>query len=262
MSARRDAYRVPGLERGLRVLQLFDRAHAQLAAPDIARRLGAPRSTVFRLVHTLEALGFLERAGTAWRLGPAVLRLGFEYLASLELTDLARPFVERLRDETGLAAQCAVRDGREVVIVVRAHPPSAFSSNVNVGTRMPAHATALGRAFLADLPDEELAALYPEPKLQVYGPQTPRSRAELRRILREDARRGYALSEAFFEPGISAIAAPVRDASRRVVAVISVSVFQPRIEPRALRERLIKRTLATAAEISARLDYRPEAAAA
>ena len=99
--AGRGRYNVPGLERGLRLLQLFDRSTTQLGAPDIAKALAVPRTTVFRIVQTLEHLGYLERSDAGnYRLGPAVLRLGLEYVASLEITDIARPIVERLRDET------------------------------------------------------------------------------------------------------------------------------------------------------------------
>lgn len=255
-------YNVPALDRGLKLLQLFDRSQTQLSAPEISRRLGIPRSTVFRLIQTLESLGFLERTDTVYRLGPAVLRLGFEYIASLEVTDIGRPILEKLRDATGLPCQIAIRDGREIAIALRASAPSAFSSNVNVGTRMPAHATVLGRLFLADLSEVELARLFPERTLPACSPQTPRTLADLARLLREDRQRGYALSEAFFEASISAIAAPIRDASGRVIAVISLTVLQPRIEPKTLRDKLIAQVLAAAAELSERLNYRPPQPAA
>ena len=96
-----DRYTVPGLERGLRILCEFSRREPTLTAPELARRLGVPRSTVFRLLMTLENMGFVERTddGRAHRLGVAVLRLGFEYLASLELTQLGTPLLQRLCEE-------------------------------------------------------------------------------------------------------------------------------------------------------------------
>src|SRR5688572_15436330 len=116
----KNRYIVPGLERGLRLLQLFSRQQRTLGAPEIAKALGVPRSTVFRLIQTLEQLDFLERAANgSYQLGPAVLRVGFEYLASLEITELARPIVEKLRDRTGFAAQLSVRDGRDAVVVLK-----------------------------------------------------------------------------------------------------------------------------------------------
>lgn len=260
--AQQARYAVPGLERGLRILQRFDREQTRLTAPEMAKALRIPRSTVFRLLQTLERLGFLEREDKAYRLGPAVLRLGFEYLASLEITDLGRPSVEALRDDTGFSAQLVIRDGREVVVVLKAAASSAFASSVNVGTRFPAHATTLGRVLMCDLAERDLRDIFPEPKLASFSSNTPRTVSELAALLREDRARGYTVSEAFFEQSVSAIAAPIRDNGGRIVAAIGVTLQQSSIEPKVLRERLIKRVLRGAAEISHRLNYRPVAAAA
>lgn len=249
-------YAVPALERGLKLLQMFDRQHTLIGAPDMARELALPRSTVFRITQTLERLGFLEREGNLYRLGPAVLRLGFEYVAALPVTDLARPTLEKLRDDTGYTAQLAIRDDREVVLVLRILAPSAFASNIAVGTRMPAHATVLGRMFLSDLTEPELRALFPDSRLPAYSPHTPRSLSELTKVLAGDRERGYAVSESFFEASISAVAAPVRDHSGRVVAALSITISQPAIEPKALKDRLVRQVCAAAAEISHRMNYR------
>src|SRR5690606_22056185 len=142
-----DRYSVPGLERGLRILAEFTSETPTLTAPELARRLGVPRTTVFRLLVTLEALGFVERArnGREYQLGTAVLKLGFEYLASLALTELSRPILEDLRNTFNYSANLAIRDGREVVYVQKVAAESLFSSSVHIGTRLPAHATVLGR---------------------------------------------------------------------------------------------------------------------
>ena len=263
MNAPAPRYYVPGLERGLRMLQLFDRTHRLLTAAEMARTLAIPRSTAFRLAQTLEFLGFLERDGDRYRIGPAVLRLGFEYIASLEIAELARPVIERLRDVSELSAQLVVRDGREVVVVVKASPPAAtFASSVTVGTRLPAHATILGRVLLADADEQTLRALYPETKLPPASPRAPQALADLQRLLREDRARGYAVSESFFEQGISAIAAPVRDRHGSIVAAVSITAQRPTLEPDELRERLVAQVLAAAAELSRQLNYRPAQAAA
>lgn len=259
-----DRYLVPGLQRGLAILRLFSRHRTELAAPQIAQELAIPRSTVFRLLTTLEYLGFLERAtnGDDYRLGPAVLTLGFEYLASLEVTELARPILERLRDDTGFSAHLVLRDGREVVFVLKVAARSMLVSSVAVGTRLPAHATVLGRVFLADLTDTELHALYPESRLERFSPQTPRDVDELIRLLRQDKARGYAVSEAFFEGSISAVAAPVRDGSGAVVAALDITVPEGAVERRLLHGALALRVVAAAQELSHRLDHRPDRATA
>jgi DNA-binding IclR family transcriptional regulator len=262
MNASVPRYSVPGLERGLRLLQLFGRARPLLTAAEMARALAIPRSTAFRIAQTLEHLGFLQREGDRYRIGASVLRLGFEYIASLEVADLARPVVERLCEDTGLSSQLVIRDGREVVVVLKASPPAAFATNVTVGTRFPAHATILGRVLLAGEDEATLAALYPEAALPRVSAGAPRTLAELKRVLREDRARGYAISESFFEQGVSAVAAPVRDAGGAVVAAISVTAQRPSLEPRELRDRLVKQVTGAAAALSHRLDHRATAQAA
>ncbi|RYY57903.1 MAG: MarR family transcriptional regulator, partial [Comamonadaceae bacterium] len=124
-----DRYNVPALERGLRVLCEFSRDNRTLTAPELARRFKLPRSTVFRLLSTLETMGFIERTdgGREYRLGLAVLRLGFEYLASLPLNELGLPLLQRLSDELRLPCNLVVRDGRSIVYVAKVAPPSVRS---------------------------------------------------------------------------------------------------------------------------------------
>ena len=111
--------------------------------------------------------------------------------------------------------------------------------------------------LLIDLSEVELRALYPQARLPAYSEHTPRSVAELSRQLQQDRRRGHAVSESFFERGISAIAAPVRDGSARVVASLSITVSQPRIEPTSRREQLVQQVMQAADALSHSLNYRP-----
>lgn len=249
-------YNVPGLERGMQILMLFDRTRRTITAPEITQSLGIPRTTVFRLLQTLQTLELVVPAeGGAHRLGPAVLRLGFEYIASLEITELARPVLERLRDTTGLAAQLVIRDGRDVVVIMRLPGPSAFQSSVSVGTRMPAHATVLGRVLLAGLSREALRDLYEGQELVQFSPHTPKSLRDLQRLLAEDLARGYSVSDSFYERGISAIAAPVRDGAGDIVAAVSVTM-QGESVPSERRDALAREIVAAAGELSAQLNYR------
>jgi DNA-binding IclR family transcriptional regulator len=257
-----DRYNVPALERGLRLLGEFSRDTRTLAAPELARRFKLPRSTVFRLLSTLENLGFVERdeGGREYRLGPAVLRLDFEYLASLPLNELGQPLLERLSNASGHACNLIVRDGRSIVYVARVSPPSPFVSAVNVGTRLPAHATVLGRILLTDLSLPELRELYPETQLEAFSSNTPRTVAELFDLLQQDRQRGYAVSEGFFEANISTIAAPVRDHTDRVVAALGLTINTGRIEASEI-DALVTQVRATADQFSVLLNHAPTARA-
>lgn len=251
MRARKTAprYAVPGLERGLNILRLFSRARRRIGAPEMARELGIPRSTVFRLAQTLEAMGFLQRGedDRDYALGPAVLTIGFEYLGSLDLVELANPVLARLRDRTGCSAHLALRRGTDILYLARHASRSAISSSVNVGTALPAHATIMGRVILADLSDTELRELYAGHTLARFTEQTPTSMAALRALLTDDRRRGYAISSAFFEPGVTAVAAAVRDHTGRAVAAINVTAVDAAFEARRL-EGEIKDAVCEAAQ--------------
>nr|WP_016833406.1 IclR family transcriptional regulator [Herbaspirillum lusitanum] len=217
-----------------------------------------PRSTVFRLLTTLERMGFVERndGGRDYRLGMAVLRLGFEYLASLELTEIGRPLLDRLRDEIGYSCNLVVRDGRSIVYVAKSVTQTAFASHVNVGTRLPAHATVLGRVLLEDLTLAELRDLYPEEHLEVFSSNTPKTVVELFDMVQNDKQRGYVLQEGFFETSISTIAAPVRDLSGKVVAAMGATIPSPHIDTDQL-DLIVAKVRDTAGELSRLLDHAP-----
>lgn len=256
-----DKYMVPALERGLRMLGEFNRDTPVIGAPEFARRLGLPRSTVFRLLSTLERLGFVERSGNDYRLGVAVLRLGFEYIASLELTELGQPVLQRLCDEIRYPVNIVVRDGRSIVYVAKVTPPTPFASSVRVGTRLPAHATVLGRILLEDLTLPDLRALYPEDHLEEFSGSTPKTVLELFNMVQVDRERGYVLGEGFFEASISTIAAPVRDDSGGVVAALGATIPAAHIDPERI-DSLVRRVRAAADELSGLLNYQPGRATA
>lgn len=249
-------YLVPALERGLRLLGEFTRDTRSLSAPELGRRLRLPRSTTFRLLATLESLGYVERTGNDYRLGMAVLRLGFEYLASLELTELGQPLLARLCDEIRYPCNLVVRDGRSIVYVAKVTPPMPLTSSVHVGTRLPAHATVLGRVLLGDMNLDELHTLYPEERLEALSGNTPKTVFELFEMVRADRERGYALGEGFFEASISTIAAPVRDQTDCVVAALGTTITAAHIDP-ARGPDLVRAVRACANELSRLLNHRP-----
>ncbi|WP_459719649.1 IclR family transcriptional regulator [Paraburkholderia sp. 2C] len=255
------SYLVPGLERGLRILSEFSAREPELGAPELSKRIGIPRTTTFRLLQTLEALGFLERASSDrhFKLGVAVLRLGFEYLNSLELTEVSTAVLERLRDATGLSTHLLIRDQRDVVFVAKAQArePMFSSVKVHVGTRLPAHATVHGQILMGDLTLDELKQLYPERKLERFTDQTPATVDELYKRIRTTAALGYATSEASFERGISVVTAPVRDQTGGIVAALTATVPRSDLGETADREPLVTAVCSAALDVSTRLGYRP-----
>ncbi len=259
----RERYVVPALAHGLEVLSLFSRENPSLTAPDICAALGLPRATVFRIMVTLERAGYILRGADerTFRLGPGLLNRGFTYLASLDLSEIGQPALHRLRDRTGLSAHLAVRDAREVVYIARVAALSTVASNVQIGTRFPAHATIMGRMLLLDMSDDELRALFPERKLPQSTPQTPATLVALKDVLAADRTRGYGVSQSFFERGVSAVGAPVRDGAGRVVAAINVTAVDTHIDVEAMHGAIKEAVLDAAQDIGRWLAGAPIAAA-
>ena len=253
-----DRYLVPALARGLQLLMQFNRNERELSGAELARRMDLPRASVFRMLHTLEANGFIERArdGASYKLGLGVLRMGFELLASMELTEMGRPVIETLRDRSGESAHIMVRDGRDVVCIAKAPGPNAVFHAIQVGARLPAHATVLGRLLLSDLGVPELSELYPERPLPAYTPRTPTTVQELKRLMDESRKQGYAVSQGGFEASISTIAAPVFNESQKVVATVSLSMATPSI-PAERVTTLVALVLDAAKQLSDRISHLP-----
>jgi DNA-binding IclR family transcriptional regulator len=247
---------VPGLSRGLDILRLFKRNRPVIGAPDMARELGIPRSTVHRLTQVLESMGFLQRTNgdRDYTLGPAVLTLGFEYLGSLDIVELARPALTRLRDETGYSTHLCTRQGRDIIYVSRYPGLTAIASMVSVGTTLPAHATVIGRALLFPLSAEQLRALYAGHGLERFTEQTPGTVAELQTLLNEDRKRGYVSGASFFEPGVVTVAAPIHDRAGNVAAAVSVTSIGVPVSREVLHGELKDQVCAAADAISHMLD--------
>lgn len=258
-----DRYMVPGLERGLRVLEQFGSARRHLSLAQIARALEAPRSSAFRIIHTLERMGYLERdeGGRGYHLGTRVLSLGFEYLASLDVVDVARPELELLRDKTGASAHLAVREGSDILYLSRVPTRHHLTSSSTIGARRPAHATPMGRLLLSALPLDEMQALYGSEPLEIYTEATPRTVRELYALSHTDLARGYVVSRGSFEAGGCTVAAPVFGANGRVIAAIDISGPDAAFNLEALDTALKDDVIACAGRISARLGYRPRSSA-
>ncbi|MBV8621187.1 MAG: IclR family transcriptional regulator [Curvibacter sp.] len=254
-----DRYLVPGLARGLQLLGCFTRQEPQLTGAELSRRLDVPRASVFRLLQTLEQMGFVERVADSpnYKLSIGVLRLGFEYLASMELTEHGLPIIEDLREKSGYSAHLVVRDGREVVFVAKAAGRQSVFHSIQVGARLPAHATVLGRLLLADLDMAGLSQLYPETPLPAYTPKTPTTLVQLKALIDDDRSRGYAISQGGFETGISTVAAPVFNERQSVVAAVSITVPAQQIEP-DLTDSLVGMVRAAATQLTQRISHLPQ----
>jgi len=250
-------YTVPGPKRGLHVLEAVAAARRPLGISEIARAIGITRSAAFRLVYTLRNVGFLESDATAKtaRLGARVLNIGFAYLASMDIIEVARPFLEELRDRTNVSSHLAIRDGKELLYLCCIQTRSSFLSTINVGARLPSYSTPMGWVLLADLPNGELRTLFRGEKFRALTEFTPKSVAELTKRTINASTSGFMVSRGIVEPGGSSIAAPIFDSSGRAVAAIDIAGPDSAFDLKQIGSRYLREVLSTARQISARLGH-------
>lgn len=251
---RESDYRVPALQRGLGILQMFNARERSLSSNLIAERLGVSVSAIYRILVTLTDMGYLNKLGTNnYELGPQVLCDGFAYLASRDLVDIAMPHLNTLRDRTSMSCHLGIREHTEVVYLYRAFAAQRLSVNVPIGTRLPCHVTALGRVLLSELDENALAGLYAHVRLDGYPAPAPKTLPELLRMSDEDRARGFVLHRSDYS---TAIAAPVRDHSGHIVAAINLSGPDAVMDDEANRQTLRETLLTSAAQISRSAGYR------
>jgi PcaR/PcaU/PobR family beta-ketoadipate pathway transcriptional regulator len=255
-----ERYMVPGLARGLAMLSAFTAEQPQLSLADLARAVGLTRSSAFRVAYTLAELGYLVRdeATKSYRLGPRVLGLGFAFLSSIEIVEVAQPHLMALRDRTQCSAHLAILDGREIVYVARHAVQKALTSHVQVGSRLPAHATSMGRALLSQLSADDVRARFAGQPLEAFSKVTATTLDDLIAQLARDRAQGYVLSRSNFERGIASVAAPVFDADGAVTAAINITTPESTLSGDDLETWIRDAVVDTAATISEWLGHRGE----
>lgn len=253
-------YAVPPVHRAFRLLRHIASGQRCRNLAATARELDINRTTLMRLLHSLAAEGMIESldGGESWQLGPGMVALAAEALRSRDILRVAQPVMERLSAALGLSSHLGVIDGREIIYLLREAPNAHLVSNVRAGSRLPAHATTVGRILLAQMGETAVAALYAGQPLAAFTAKTATSLADLLAQLARDRAQGFAWSHGNYEPGIGSCAVAIHDHRGKAVAAINVtgpeSVFDPD-QPRALAIR--EAVTAAAAEISRGLGYLP-----
>jgi IclR family transcriptional regulator, KDG regulon repressor len=260
---------VRAVDRALDILLCFTTNETALSMTQISERVEIHKSTVHRLLATLEAKRFLHRdkATGLYRLGFELVELASIVLRDMDLPRWASPYLQRLAAECGETVDLAALDGDHVIYLQVVESPLRLKIAAAVGQRLPAYCTATGKAFLAFLPDVQVDQII-SAGLARQTDRTMVSAADLRRDLVATRERGFAISEQEFEPEINAVAAPILDASGYpigVIAVVGPSFRLPRERMLALGRQILASTDAIAHEVGlaalSRLTPGPAAAA-
>jgi IclR family pca regulon transcriptional regulator len=244
---------VQSLERGLAVIRAFDEHNVELTLSDVARSTGLTRAAARRFLLTLADLGYVRTDGRWFSLSPRVLELGYAYLSSLSLPEVAEPHLERLVSEVHESSSVSVLDGDDIVYVARVPTSRIMRVSINVGTRFPAYATSMGRVLLAGLEPAVLDAFLERVELRRLSARTITDKQTLRSELARVARQGWAMVDQELEEGLRSVAAPIRDRGGRVVAAVNLSAHASRTSLDAVKRTLLPPLLATAERIEADL---------
>lgn len=249
----REPHHVQSLERGLAVIRAFDARHPELTLSEVARICDLTRAAARRFLLTLADLGYVRTDGRRFSLTPRILELGYAFLSSLSLPDVALPHLERLVAEVHESSSLSVLDGDAVVYVARVPTRRIMTVAINVGTRFPAYATSMGRVLVANLTSEQIEAFLERVEVGRLTDHTVSSVAALRAELKQVHEQGYAIVDQELEEGLRSLAAPVRDRAGAVVAAVNVSVHASRTSVESMRKLLLPPLLETAERITADL---------
>ena len=248
---------VQSLERGLAVINSFSREHPNQTLSEVATRTGLTRATSRRVLLTLVELGYVAQTGRSFSLTPRVLDLGYSYLSSMRVIELAQPSMERLVDVVHESSSMSVLDGFDIVYVARVPTTRIMTIALALGSRLPAYPTSMGRVLLAGCSDDELDAYIERTIFEKLTPHTITDPRRFRSIVLEVRSEGFALVDQELEEGVRSIAAPIRNRRGEVIAAMNVSCHASRVEVDRMLTDFRPRLLETASEINDRVRTLP-----
>ena len=249
---------VQGLQRGLSVIRAFGNAPS-LTIAEVAARTGLTRAVARRYLLTLQELECVVSQGNRFSLTPRLLDFGFAYLSTLDIPDLARPFVERVVETLHESCSVAVLDSVDAVFVLRVQASRLMSMNIRVGSRLPAYAGSMGKVLLAYLPPEQLDAYFARVSFKRFTPKTICDETSLRATMAEVRAKGYAFADEEVEAGVRTVAAPLFNRTGQVVAAINISSHAWRVSMKELKKSYLPVLLDASGQISRALGYSGQA---
>jgi IclR family pca regulon transcriptional regulator len=241
---------VQGLERGLAVIRSFSAETPHLTIAQVAERTGLTRAVARRYLKTLEALGYVIQNNDRFSLTPRLLDLGFTYLSTLDVTSVVQPFMEQVTDALHESCSVSVLDDHDVVYIARRAANRIMSINLAVGSRLPAHATSMGKVLLAYLPPVEFEHYLQSVDREPLTANTIVDDQPLRAALEDIRANGWAVADEESELGVRSAAAPLVGRDGEVRAAINVSAHAARVSLEQLKADYLPVLLEAARGIS------------
>ncbi|HKX75945.1 MAG TPA: IclR family transcriptional regulator C-terminal domain-containing protein [Acidimicrobiia bacterium] len=250
MPAARSNDFIQSLERGLAVINSFTRERASQTLSEVAQQTGLTRATARRVLLTLAELGYVRQTSRDFSLTPKVLDLGYSYLSSFQVVELAQQPMERLVEAVRESSSISVLDGAEIVYVARVPTKRIMTIALAIGSRLPAYPTSMGRVLLAGLSEAELEAYTSRTEFEQLTERTITDRKAFRAAIDKVRADGYALVDQELEEGVRSIAAPIRNSRGSVIAAMNISCHASRVTVKRMREEFRPHLLEAAREIT------------
>jgi IclR family pca regulon transcriptional regulator len=247
-----DAY-VQSFARGLEVIRSFSASAPRQTLTEVAGRTGLTRAGARRILLTLQTLGYVESDGRLFALTPRILDLGFAYLSSMPIWNVAEPVMEQLVEEVKESCSAGVLEGTDIMYVLRVSTRKIMRNSLGVGSRLPAYCTSLGRMLLAGLPDVEVLRLLQASALEARTKHTLTDIDALLAKVQQARRQGWCMINQELEEGLVSMAAPIVNRSGRTVAALNISGQVNRTTPRQMQETMLPALREAAREVSQRL---------
>lgn len=230
---------VQSFVRGLDVIRAFSRFRPRMTLSEVAEETQMTRAAARRFLLTLVKENYAQTDGKYFELRPKVLDLGFAYLASMTLWDIAEPIMRSVVEKTQESCSMAVLDDLEIVYVARVPTNRVMTIGLSVGSRLPAYCTSMGRVLLAALPEEALAKQLSNITPEKLTPQTITSKVKLRDELRDVGRQGWAIVDQELEAGLRSLAVPIRNRSGVVVAAMNLGCHAGRVSVETMTDKFL-----------------------
>jgi IclR family pca regulon transcriptional regulator len=238
------------LARGLAVIQAFSQRRHHLTISQVSTATGLSRAAVRRCLYTLAKLGFAGSDDNRhFFLRPRILALGHSYISSMPLATAAQPVLEHISHLLHESCSIATLDGVEIVYIARANVTRIMSIDLGVGSRLPAFCTSMGRAILANLPQEELESVLTRVEFKRYTERTIVSPAKLTQVLRQIRREGYSIIDQELEHGLRSMAVPIQNPSGKVVAALNIGAHAQRVSIQEMQTKFLPHLRAAAQEL-------------
>lgn len=249
---------IQSVDRAIRILELFTGSLTELGITEIAQMMGLGKSTVYGLVNTLLAAGYLEQnpENKRYRLGLKLFQLGSIVQERMNVREIALPYLRAISEEFGMTVHMGLYQDWEVVYIDKVDAPNTRIVYSQVGKRAPMYCTGIGKAVLANLKEGDIRYILDTQPREALTRYTITDSRELMEELRKIRENGYAMDREEVEIGLRCIAVPIFDFQKKPVAAISISGTAARMEDTDSNEAAA-RLRRIALDISGKLGYRP-----